>query len=73
MGKVLAVAVGVVIRIADDDSTVCASVANGPLDDLVERLRQEMRYGRGADRRPVKAPGVTVGMAAAHQESSGRN
>jgi hypothetical protein len=30
-----------------------------PLDDLAERLRQEMRYGRDASRRPMNLTGMT--------------
>jgi hypothetical protein len=44
-----------------------------PLDDLAERLRDEMRCGRDAGHRPAKAPGVTADMAAAFRECPTRN
>jgi hypothetical protein len=73
MVKVLVVAVGIIIHIPDDDASVCAPVTNDPLDDFAEILRDEMRYGRDTNRGPMKAPGVTVGMAAAYQECPDRN
>ena len=73
MKMVLCAAVAVIIDIPDDDSAVCAPLANGPLDELAARLRREACYGRDHSKSAFNLPGVTVGMAAAYQECSDRN
>ena len=73
MKMVLCVAVAVVIDIPDDDSAVCAPLANGPLDELAARLRREACYGRDHGGPDFTLPGVTAWMAAAYRECSVRN
>ena len=73
MRKVLCAAVAVIIDIPDDNAAVCAPLANGPLDELAARLRQEACHGRDSIRPSFTLPGVTAWMAAAYQECSARN
>jgi len=73
MTKVLCVAVGIIIDIPDDDSAVCAPLANNPLDELAARLRGETRHGRNQSRPDFTMPGVTDLMAAAYHECPDRN
>lgn len=44
-----------------------------PLDDLAERLRREMRYGRDASRPPVNLRGVTGNKSAVYEAVPTRN
>jgi hypothetical protein len=73
MKMVLCAAVAVIIDIPDDDSAVCAPLANGPLDDLAARLRREACYGHDHSRPDFTLPGVTAWVAAAYQECQDRN
>ena len=73
MKMVLCAAVALIIDIPDDDSTVCAPLANGPLDELAARLRGEACYGRDQSKPDFTLPGVTAWMAAACRECPARN
>ena len=68
MKMVLCAAVAVIIDIPDDDSAVCAPLANGPLDELTARLRREACHGRDWNRPPFPFSDVSIRMAAAYQE-----
>ena len=73
MTKVLCVAVGIIMDIPDDDSCVCAPLANNPLDELAARLRGETCRSRNQNRPDFTIPGVTALMAAAYHECPDQN
>ena len=60
MKIILCAAVAVIIDIPDADTSVCAPLADGPLDELVVRLRQEACHGRDSRRPDLTLPGVTA-------------
>ena len=73
MKKILCVTVGIMIDIPDDDSAVCATLANNPLDELAARLRGETPTSRDQSRPDFTMPGVMALMAAAYDEYPDRN
>jgi hypothetical protein len=46
MKKLLYAAVLVIMDVPDDDAAAAMPWARNPLDELAERLRREMQYGR---------------------------
>ena len=73
MKMVLCAAVAVIIDIPDDDSAVCAPLANGPLDELAARLRREACRGRDNVEPGFTLPDVTPWMDATYRECPVRN
>ncbi len=69
--RVFCVAIGVMMEFPDDTASVFAPLPKDPLDQLAERLRREVCFGRDCAEPDCTVPDMTVWLAAAFQECHG--
>jgi len=58
----------IVVQVATQSAGRCDDRSEQAMDDLADRLRHEMRFGRGS--RPSRQPDVIVGVFVADLECS---
>ena len=73
MKRIVCVAVGIVMDLPDDESTVSVPLPTNPMDELAARLRSETPSGREKSRPDFTMPGVTAWMGTAFRDSPDRN